>query len=691
MDNEEVNEEYLRSLFKNVRMHVDDHLISGHIHDEDAHITFRCFLAGIHHKFRKVLEGLLSKQEEMHRNNNYDHIDDTVIPLLLKLLWSQIHEPVFQWFQCWFYKILRLDSKHRFRLFGQFHKRMVYFFKTTHRYYYDIIECFFAKYDMNSVVPHGVFTKLNLVQVTSEKIVLDATNPLKFSVVISLQRCLINIGSAHSYKAILDKPSDKTKRVGDFKKSIRYLTIASLCLPSVGDTYLQLAKIYQNTGKLSSYLFELVRGSLVRIPSKYALTSLKALILIPDFPERKLLMKKVEKPFSKHPKGKQLLFENRIILQLLSVLEHVMAPGLSSTSCTPNRRLLKEHLQAAVSEHHSEHTNDILKILATMMGGFDLMFTNEEGKEQRKKLKYAHLSKCQVSFLDFSFDFIVSIIDIVIKPSWQKNVEDFQYLAIIRLLICWIKSYRSILQYAHRHRKFCTSLALLLNDLINSPLNYPRELSNHRPRRNYYFEEDIMFREFSCINFALTDFNDDLVYSSLNMVNNIIGCPLSTEKRSLKEEGILRIKAVIFSGMKFLEKNDTDIKWNVSKCTFDLVSAKTKERHKKTLSEIPSKINIKPQQKQSDSSKKMEHSANQPLQKRAKIITVTELETYFANVRQAYNSPLENQKNLLPKSAKHSAQQEESVTDSLCSSLSAYSDEANVSVQVPETPISKGK
>lgn len=85
MDNEEVNEKYLRSLFKNVRMHVDDHLTSGHIHDEDAHITFRCFLAGIHHKFRKVLEGLLLKQEEMHRKNNYDHIDDAVIPLLLKL------------------------------------------------------------------------------------------------------------------------------------------------------------------------------------------------------------------------------------------------------------------------------------------------------------------------------------------------------------------------------------------------------------------------------------------------------------------------------------------------------------------------------------------------------------------------------------------------------------------------------
>ncbi|QID86804.1 hypothetical protein GRS66_009447 [Saccharomyces pastorianus] len=111
-----------------------------------------------------------------------------------------------------------------------------------------------------------------------------------------------------------------------------------------------------------------------------------------------------------------------------------------------------------------------------------------------------------------------------------------------------------------------------------------------------------------------------------------------------------------------------------------------------TLSEISSKINIKPQTKQWDSSKKVEHSANQPLQKRAKIITVTELETHFANVRQAHNPPLENKKkNVLPKSAKHAVQQEESVTDPLCSILPAYSDEANVSVQVPETPISKGK
>ena len=56
-----------------------------------------------------------------------------------------------------------------------------------------------------------------------------------------------------------------------------------------------------------------------------------------------------------------------------------------------------------------------------------------------------------------------------------------------------------------------------------------------------------------------------------------------------------------------------------------------------------------------------------------------------------FHSPRNKKKNVLPKSAKHAVQQEESVTDPLCSILPAYSDEANVSVQVPETPISKGK
>ncbi|MCB6603095.1 hypothetical protein LI129_20065, partial [Erysipelatoclostridium ramosum] len=77
---------------------------------------------------------------------------------------------------------------------------------------------------------------------------------------------------------------------------------------------------------------------------------------------------------------------------------------------------------------------------------------------------------------------------------------------------------------------------MLLNDLINSPLNCSGNIYSHRPKRSYLFREDIIFREFSCINFALTDFNDDYVYDSPDMINNIIGCPTLTKMLSPKEE-----------------------------------------------------------------------------------------------------------------------------------------------------------
>lgn len=651
MNNEEVNEEYLKSLFKDVRSHLDEHLKSRQIYDEDAYITFRCFLDGIHHKFTRLLEELLLKQENVYRKNTSDNerSDDAVIPLLLKLLWFQIHEPTFQWFECWFHDIIQLDSRRMFRSFRNFFKKMVRFFKTTHKYYYSIIECLCAKFNMNTVVPHDIFAKLNLVQPmetpsTSEKIVLDATNPLTFSIVISLQRCLINLGSAHFYKTLLDKPSSKLKSVEDFEKSIRYLNIASLCLPSVGDTYLQLAKIYLTTEKYSLYFFELARGSLVRIPSKHALNTLRNLILTPNFLERKLLMKKLKMYTRKNRKSKRLLFENSVVLQFLAILEHTMNPYLSNPSNAPNYCLKREYLQAAALEYHAEHVSVILKSLAAMMGSFDLMFTGEKGKGQRSKLKYVDLNERQVSFLNLSFDFIANVIDVVIKPSWQKNTEDFQYLAIIRLLVCWIKSYRSILQYAHRHKEFCSSMALLLNDLINNPSNCPRHLSNHRPQRSYYFEEDIMFREFSCINFALTDFNDGLVYNSPNMINNIIGCPSANERLSSREECILRIKSIIFSGVKFLEKNDAGITWNASTFKFELAGSGTKDRHQMTLSEISLKINIKPQQVRAVSPKKVERKTDKLLHKRAKIISVTQLEAQFANVRRERKSSPEKKK-----------------------------------------------
>ncbi|QHS74954.1 Est1p [Saccharomyces paradoxus] len=697
MCNEEVNEEYARLFFKNARAHLDKHLTSSLICDEDAYITFRCFLDGIHYKSTMLLEELLSKQEKMHHNNNHERINDAVIPMLLKLLWLQIHEPTFQWFERWFHDIMRLNNKRKFRVFRKFHKQMINFFKITHRYYYNTIECLCAKYDMCSVIPNALFAKLNLMRLidglsTHEKIALDASNPLTFSIVISLQRCIINLGATHFYKTLLDKPSSKSKSVEDFEKAVRYLNIASLYLPAVGDTYFQLAKIYLSTEKFSLYFFELVRGALVRIPSKCALSNLRDFILTPDFSERRLLMKKLAMLVSKGLKGERLLFESRTVLQFLSIVEHTMFPHSWNVSRAPNCWLLREHLQTVALKYHAGDIKVILENLAATMGSFDLMFASGNSKEKKNKLKFADLSKRQVFFLDLSFDFIVNIIDVVIKPLWQKNMENFQYLAIIRLLICWIKSYRSILQYTHRHRKFCTSFALLLNDLINSSLNWPKNVYSHKPRRSYYLREDIIFREFSCINFALTDFNDDSVYNSPDMINNIIGCPTLTEMLSPKEECILRIKSIIFSGVKFLEKNNTGVIWNAGKYKFEVISSDTKMKHKIALSEISLKINVKTQLEKAVSSRKAEGKRDEPQRKRAGEIAVTELEKKFANVRRTKkSSPLLEKEDVFFESVNHVVSREKTITSPLSCNLPSYPDEAvdadgDVTVQVPDTP-----
>lgn len=407
MDNEEVNAEFVRSVFKNVRTLLDKHLTSTLICDEDAYITFRCFLDGMHHKFTKLLEVLLLKHENMYRNNKHELIDDTVIPLLLKLLWLQIHEPTLKWFERWFCDIMRLDNKRKFRVFRRFHRKMVYLFKLIHRYYYKTIEFLCEKYDMRLVIPDALFARLNIIQLTDrsplrEMTILNTSNPLTFSIVISFQRCLINLGSAHLYRTLLNKPSSHPKRIEDFKKSIRYLNIASLCLPAVGDTYFQLAKIYLSTEKFSLYFFELIRGSLVRIPSEDALTCLKGFILAPNFSERKHLVNKLEMFTSKSLRGEKLLFESRIVLQFLSMLEQSMVPHLLNASHTANHSILREYLQSALPNHHSAKINIIFENLTAMIGSFDLMFSNEKSKEERNRLKYVDLCERQVLFLDSS-------------------------------------------------------------------------------------------------------------------------------------------------------------------------------------------------------------------------------------------------------------------------------------------------
>lgn len=124
---------------------------------------------------------------------------------------------------------------------------------------------------------------------------------------------------------------------------------------------------------------------------------------------------------SKDLKGEKSFFEGQIVLQFLSIVEHTLVPQSWNASRASNCWLLKEHLQIAALKYHSGNINVILENLAATMGSFDLMFTSRKSKEQKNKLKYADLSERQVFFLDLSFDFIANIIDVVIKPSWQKK------------------------------------------------------------------------------------------------------------------------------------------------------------------------------------------------------------------------------------------------------------------------------
>ncbi|CAI4653041.1 BAM_G0037020.mRNA.1.CDS.1 [Saccharomyces cerevisiae] len=92
---------------------------------------------------------------------------------------------------------------------------------------------------MNSVISNALFAKLNLMQYTDglsthEKIILNTSNPLTFSIVISLGRWVLKLLDI----PYLTLPSTSPKSVEGFEKSIRYLNIASLYLPAVGDFYI---------------------------------------------------------------------------------------------------------------------------------------------------------------------------------------------------------------------------------------------------------------------------------------------------------------------------------------------------------------------------------------------------------------------------------------------------------------------
>lgn len=597
------------------------------VHD---YAPLKGFLSFVDSKLTRMVIESLREQHAVYENAD-GTIDDKTVPLILRLYWEKICYPIFKWFQAWRKMLLPKTPKDqpKYVEFRRMNAKLTKFFKSTHKFYYNILEDLAARYDCSVVLPLEILKELNLHGKSSDlRIKLDSNNSFTIFIMRTLHTCLLYLGAAHRYKAAGEKVNNRYQ-VQDFQKSIRYLDLACMILPSIGEAYLQKGLIYVQTDNLGSATHQFIRSALARIPSRAARTNFATII----HDRNSQLHQKFDKiliDLNRQVSDKTRIVNREIIeYYFLALFATNFSPQTwvnpMREDCLQNGlqlNMLENTLNDTIMTRYIKNIDVLFEELITVIGGFDLLLIScRKGTENfdPRTTNLKDLKKNHLSYLAFAFNFITNMLN-VIKESWIRNLEDYHYLAMVRVVECWLKSNRAALQYSHRDERFCKAFALLLNDILKSDMFDMKTMSTSKPARSYFFQEDIRLKEFFAVKNALADFDDTKIYSMEDSAARLMGFVPEDERLDALEEASLRLKAIVASGQKFLVKNSCGIVWNALKLVYEFSRPATK----KAELVVVQKVEIK-----SARAEKKPSIAQRP-----KTLSVAELEEKLERTRQ---------------------------------------------------------
>lgn len=506
-------------------------------------------------------------------NMGRSKIDTNLISVELQLIWSKVHEPLFSWFRYWRNELISQKRERKqipYTEIRVMNGKLTKLFKSCHRFYYQIIEYFAYYYDTSFVIPMKVISSLNLDKIIrnpSDKIILKPDNQLGIIITMAFHVCLTNIAMCQYFKTVSER-MDEVYKESDMKKSERYLNFSLLMLPAVGTSYYQISILNSKTNQFSRVIYNLIRASLARMPCKNAIKQLKDF-----FTERG---DELRVRYDNHSssllnpnignQGKSLC-NMQFDLCFVSLFGYYYKPDHWSNpqdhkklNCKTPKKDIIIMFRHCIKNLSPENIESALLNLLTVIGGFTLLVS--ESTSNISALTLIDLDNIQVEYLNFSFNYFALLIDDLIRAQWRSNLEKYEYLAIVRIVLCWLKCHRVVLQFAHRNEHFCSSLASLINDIITFAEVDKNILSGLKPKRQYFFEEDVLVKEFACLKYILTDCNDKDIVKKNNVLNRVIGYPPKSERLSKYSEGIIRLEAIVTASTKFLKQSDCGMEWD---------------------------------------------------------------------------------------------------------------------------------
>lgn len=603
------------------------------------------------------LKAFDSQPEKDMPNNQIDLEFKTI--KLFEILWTEFHYPIIKFFQfhhASYYNDFSkrvLDSNGKDKSLRAVEIRIINdnfikFTKQVYQFYFTLLKHFSTHFH-NPLVPKSLLNHFSFT-IPNNAIKTTFNVNLQANLIFLIHRCLLSLGDISRHRSFIDlsyvKPCLSMKNFWKFyhmanlsstekslimrplyDKALSFYKFCILLLPALNEPYNHIGMIYNLMDSKYEACYWFLRSQFTRLPNyKLGLTNLNT-ILKKDWFRSNLIDIYSPNKRSKLSLSKREEFNVSFICLICyyylpeyyhkhnnSVIKNIKYSKIEDDFF----RSMLHSFEELSQNYDEDNLNPFVKQLVILMSF--------------NKLVELHNDKAaSEQFLKFTFRYINKLLDVFVASKLDTNNKTTA-LVILRLLSNWFKENKIILRNFQARKNVMICMVTLVNRMLTDIYDLLSEIQgmnreeignliklNSRPTRDYYFIEDVSFRDFLIIKFQLKDFKDDHIFVSNNinllvgdysdLINKTTQVPSFFDNNLYKKiidsnledasftslldaeipryENDLRLKAVILITKKLLENNPYGIEFDYGDCKYSI---------KENTSEINDQIEVKDSQ-----------------------------------------------------------------------------------------------
>lgn len=447
-------------------------------------------------------------------------------------IWINFHYPIIKFYKQQHIEISekKEEDKTKFKPveLRKINDSLVKFVKKTAAFYMDLLEHFSINF-ANALVPSIYLDHYNFSVKSDAKYV--GNSHVQANLLYVMHKCLLCLGDLTRHRATIETtyllPNLSTKNYYNFKRKdpkkllpfyLPAITVYRLCillLPSLNEPYNHIGMIHNMSNNKITAIYWFLRANFTRIGGyKLGLFNLKN-HLSKGWVKQELsffLKERNADHGSITDEQLNLMFTGLICFHYLPDKYHMTGDRFFANlkvaklefiflSLNFNENIFKKNINL-----NRDPVDDFYLFQLTLLICF------------RNLIDGRHFKRLLNKYLEFYFKS-------VLQQGAISNVTSI--LTFLRLLLNWLhQNERS--QLVSSNIKL---LARVMNKLVSEKPITVEDLSS-KPVRNYYFSEDVLFKDFRPVGYQLTDFNDGHLFeaNNINLLNH--------DYRSLVVDGI---------------------------------------------------------------------------------------------------------------------------------------------------------